>query len=474
MTSGFVVGMLVVSLHSLVPVNHSDTMNVTVDSRVQKRQQLPGRYLSVVKKKTDRMVRLVNRRTNKVLDRLLKQERRMKARLHKMDSVAADNIFTGAMGELGRLQTGEMQKASNASCEMDIYLDSLQSTLQFLREETALQGFDRKQLPAVSASVASLAAQLQHAGQVRGYIRMHKQVLQQQLAKYAGFSKDLQQVSKTAYYYTHQLNEYKTLLKDKKKAEIKALAVLRTIPAFSDFLQKHTEIATFFNQVAAHANLDGLQTRSQVAQFIQQRLGNDPAGRQAAAQQLEEAGGRLNQLKDKFPVLDNTADIPDFRPDPMKTKSLLQRLEPGGNIQFQRSGNYYPATSDIAGQIGYRFHRNGTIGIGVTYKLGLGVRWNDITISHQGVGVRAYVDWMLKGIFFVNGGFEENHVSVDRHTDRFADWSGWQGSALLGMSMKYKVNAKLKGNIALLYDVLAVRNVPPGSSLKLRFGYHFR
>jgi len=474
MMSGFVVGMLIVSLHSLVPVNDPDTMSVTADSCVQKRQQLPGKYLSVVKKKTARMARLVNRRTNKVLDRLLKQERRMKARLHKIDSIAADNIFAGAMGELGRLQTGEMRKASNASCEMDVYLDSLQGILQFLREETALPGFDRKQLPAVSASVTSLEVQLQHAGQVRAYIRMHKQVLQQRLAKYAGFSKDLQQISKTAYYYTQQLNEYKTLLKDKKKAERRALAVLRTIPAFSDFLQKHTEMAAFFNQTAANVNFDGLQTRSQVAQFMQQRLGNDPAGRQAVAQQLEEARGQLKELKDKFPDLDNTADMPDFRPDPMKTKSLLQRLEIGGNIQFQRSGNYYPAMSDIAGQIGYRFHRNGTIGIGVAYKLGLGEGWNDITISHQGAGVRAYVDWKLKGIFFVNGGFEENHVSVARHTDRFNNWSGWQESALLGMSMKYKVNTKLKGNIALLYDVLAVRNTPPGSSLKLRFGYHFR
>ncbi|WP_186774369.1 hypothetical protein [Chitinophaga pinensis] len=45
----------------------------------------------------------------------------------------------------------------------------------------------------------------------------------------------------------------------------------------------------------------------------------------------------------------------------------------------------------------------------------MGTGWNNIVISHQGVGLRSFVDWKLKGTFFVNGGFEQNYVSTITH-----------------------------------------------------------
>ncbi|PWV56450.1 hypothetical protein C7475_101966, partial [Chitinophaga sp. S165] len=289
--------------------------------------------------------------------------------------------------------------------------------------------------------------------------------------------KDLQKINKEAYYYGQQISEYKTLLKDKKKAEAKAMELLKKMPVYNDFIRRNSQLASLFNLGSSGAataqSLEGLQTRSQVEQLIQQRLGNDPGARQAVSQQMDQARSQLNELKSKFPDLDNAGDMPDFKPNPMKTKSFLERLEFGGNIQFQKSNRYFPTTSDIAGQIGYRFHKNGTAGIGMSYKLGLGTGWDHIAISHQGVGLRSFVDWKLKGTFFVNGGFEQNHVSTISRVDELKSWSGWQGSALLGVSKKYKVSAKLKGNIMLLYDFMARGNMPSSSPVKLRLGYNF-
>jgi len=255
------------------------------------------------------------------------------------------------------------------------------------------------------------------------------------------------------------------------------MELLKKMPAYNDFLRKNSQLASLFNLGAAGNNtaqsLEGLQTRTQVEQMIQQRLGNDPGARQAVSQQMDQARSQLNELKNKFPDLDNAGDMPDFKPNPMKTKSFLQRLEFGGNIQFQKSNRYFPTTSDIAGQVGYKFHKNGTAGIGASYKLGMGTGWNNIAISHQGVGLRSFVDWKLKGTFFVNGGFEQNYVSTIAHADQLKDWKGWQGSALLGISKKYKVSAKMKGNIMVLYDFLAKRNMPSTSPIKLRIGYNF-
>jgi hypothetical protein len=87
--------------------------------------------------------------------------------------------------------------------------------------------------------------------------------------------------------------------------------------------------------------------------------------------------------------------------------------------------------------------------------------------------LRSFVDWKLKGTFFVNGGFEENYLSTFTRVAQLRNWNGWQGSALPGVSKKYKISPKLKGNIMLLYDFLATRNVPPTSTIKLRMGYNF-
>lgn len=477
MSSGIILSLLALSLHGTVNTGRPATAMAAADSSIQKTQQLPEKYLSDVKKKSDKVEQQVNKRADKALSRLMKQEKKMKARLWKVDSVAAKNIFTRSIDSMGSLKSGLKSKVTSKLPGGSSYLDSLGGSLKFLEGKGELLGSSKGKLAGAAGSLESLQGKLQQADQIKAYIREHKKQLKEQLAQYAGFTKDLQKINKEAYYYGQQVNEYKSMLKDRKKAEAKAMELLKKMPAYNDFLRKNSQIASLFNLGAGGNNtaqsLEGLQTRSQVEQMIQQRLGNSPDARAAVGQQMDQARSQLNELKSKFPDLDNAGDMPDFKPNPMKTKSFIQRLEFGGNIQFQKSNRYFPTTADIAGQIGYKFHKNGTAGIGMSYKLGMGTGWNDIAISHQGVGIRSFVDWKLKGTFFINGGFEENYVSTITHASQLKNWEGWQGSALLGISKKYKISAKLKGNIILLYDFLAKHNNPPTSPIKLRIGYTF-
>ncbi|MVT08690.1 hypothetical protein GO493_10490 [Chitinophaga sp. ysch24] len=449
------------------------------DSTVQKTVQVPDKYLSQVTNKSQRVEEQVNRRSAKALDRMIRQEKKMKARLWKVDSVAAKNIFTRSIDSMGSLKAGlknkVMGKLPLGSGAGGAYLDTLQNSLKFLNGADSKLGVSKDKLGRASQSVQDLQGKLQQADQIKAYIREHKQELKQQLSQYTGFTKDLQKYNKEAYYYGQQINEYKAVLKDKKKAEAKAMEMLKKVPAYNDFIKKNSQLASLFNLAGSSSaqSLEGLQTRSQVEQLVQQRLGNNPAAQQAVSQQMEQARSQFNELKSKFPDLDNAGDMPDFKPNEMKTKSFLQRLEFGGNIQFQKSSRYYPTTTDIAGQVAYKFHKNGSIGIGIAYKLGMGTGWDHIAFSHRGVGVRSFMDWKLKGTFYANGGFEQNYMSAFAQASDLKNWSGWQGSALLGISKKYKISGKMKGNIMLLYDFLAGRNVPATNALKLRMGYTF-
>lgn len=448
------------------------------DSTIQQAAKLPNKYLSQVEHKSHHVEEQVNKRTEKALARFAKQEKKMQAKLWKVDSVAAKNIFTRSIDKLNSLKSGLKNKVpGNLSLGGNEDLDTLQNSLKFLEGSKDMLGSSKDKLSSATKSVQDLQGKLQQAEEVKAYIREHKQQLKEQLSQYTGFSKDLQKMNKEAYYYSEQVKEYKSLLKDKKKAEAKAVELLKKVPAYNTFLQQHSQLASLFNLSSATGNtaqsLEGLQTRPQVEQLIQQRIGSSPTAQQAVSQQMEQARSQFSELKSKFPDLDNAGDMPDFKPNPMKTKSFLQRLEFGGNIQFQKSSRYYPTTTDIAGQVAYKFHKNGSAGAGIAYKLGMGTGWDHITFSHQGIGLRSFVDWKLKGTFFLNGGFEENYMSVFSRVSQLTSWSGWKGSALLGVSKKYKISAKLKGNIMVLYDFLASRTVPPTSALKVRMGYNF-
>ena len=77
-----------------------------------------------------------------------------------------------------------------------------------------------------------------------------------------------------------------------------------------------------------------------------------------------------------------------FSQTQQKTKSFFKRLEFGSNFQSQKSTYFFPATTDIGLSVGYKLNDKSILGIGASYKVGLGKGWNDIHISHQGIGLR--------------------------------------------------------------------------------------
>jgi hypothetical protein len=49
--------------------------------------------------------------------------------------------------------------------------------------------------------------------------------------------------------------------------------------------------------------------------------------------------------------------------------------------------------------VGYKLNDKSIIGIGASYKIGWGSSWKNISITNQGVGLRSFIDWQLKGAF---------------------------------------------------------------------------
>lgn len=456
--------------------------------KVEQLMQVPGKFFSTVNNKVSKLDKQLMHQTEKYLRRLSKKEEKLKRKLSRIDSSAAKQLFSNSSAEYERL-IGKMKSgAANSgglSGEYLPYTDSLKGVLSFLdnnkqKLSKKLQGDAGKALQ----QFQQLQGRLKGAEEAKEFIRQRKQQIREALGRYTklpkGITNGLNDFNKEAYYYSQQVREYKEMLNDPDKLTQKALSLLNKLPVFQDFMKQHSQLAGLFGVPAGYgnvANLGGLQTRAQVQSLIQGQLSSAGAGGQQMLQQnLQAAQAQLNQLKNKLSKLGSGSgdiDMPDFKPDGQRTKSFLERLEIGTNLQSTKSNFFIPTTTDLGLSIGFRLNDKSTIGIGGSYKVGWGKDIRNIVVTSEGAGMRSFLDIKLKGSFFASGGFEYNYQPAD--TVGVGKDFTWSKSGLIGISKIVSLKTKFfnKTKIQLLWDFMSYGQVPRTQALKFRVGYNF-
>ncbi|HEX2846416.1 MAG TPA: hypothetical protein VHN59_07695 [Chitinophagaceae bacterium] len=455
----------------------SDTLPSPVD----------GKYFDAVNKKAGQLEQKLDKQSEKIITQFLKQESKLKRKLARKDPAAAIAVFGDAKERYSKLQ----QKLAGTE-KLKQYipsLDTLSTSLKFLQQNPQLLAITKDgpaKLKEAMSKVNGLENQFQKAEKIKKFIKERKQYLKEQLGK-LGLAKELKQLNKQAYYYSAQVNEYKQLLKDHKKAEQKALELLSKTKLFKDFLRKNSQLASLFrlpgdpNDPTAAISLAGLQTRAQVNGLVQQQIAAGGPNAQAQfSQNMQQAQSQLNEVKNKISKLGSNSgddlDMPDgFKPNGQKTKSFFQRIELGANIQSQKSNGYFPVTSDIALTAGYKLNDNSIVGVGVSYKMGWGENIQHIKISHQGLSLRTFIEVKLKRSFWLAGGYEMNYRSGFERIAELRNRSAWQESGLIGLSKVVDLRSKVlkKTKVQLLWDFLSYRQKPKPAAILFRIGYSF-
>ncbi len=470
------------------------TVNKTqaqIDSLYSKSINLQQKLIGSVNKHYEALSKRIDKQTTNYLQKLEKKETRLKKELAKKDSLKAEQTFGNVKDRYAKLQQ-QLQNKTGKLQGLNSYipgLDSINTASKYLSQLKSINPTQLTQLTALNQTTNNLQQQLQSATNIQQLLKDRQQQLEQALNQY-GITKQLQSFNKQAYYYQQQITEYKNLLHDETKLEQKALGLVRELPQFKDFMSKNSQLAQLFrlpDNYGTPQALAGLQTRASIDQLIQQRLGTGLGTNAAGAsnilqQQIQQGQGQLSQLKDKLNGLGSNANgdiqMPQgFKPNSQKTKSFLQRIEYGINIQSQKNG-LLPTTSDIAGTIGYKLNDKSIIGIGASYKLGWGNSINNIRLSNQGIGLRSFIDIKLPsfggvgGGFWITGGYEQNYMQGFDKIPLLNDYSKWQQSGLIGLSKKYRIGKK-KGNLQLLYDMLNKQHIPTSQPILFRIGYTF-
>ena len=449
--------------------------------------RVSSKYFETVSKKANRLQGNIDKKSQKVLARMRNEEARLQKKLAKIDSLAATNLLKDGENKYKQLQNKLTEPQTLTKYIPQ--LDTLATSFKFLEQNPQLLSQSKnakEKLEDATKKLKELQNKLQGAEDIKQVLKERKAYLKQQLEKF-GLTKELKKINQQVYYYSQQVNEYKEIFKDSKKAERKAVELLTKTKPFQDFMRKNSMLASLFrmpgdpNDPSYTASLGGLQTRSQVNSLIQNQIAaGGQNGQQAFQQNIQQAQSLLRQLKDKLNKWESGSSediMPEgFKPNDQKTKSFFQRLELGSNLQTQGTRYMFPITSDLGLSLGYKLSDKSVVGFGASYKMGLGSGWNNIRISHQGIGIRSFIDWKLKGSFWISGGYEQNYKSAIRNINQLHDQSAWQQSGLIGVSKIVSVKSKLfkKTKLQLLWDFLAAQQIPRGQSIIFRIGYSFK
>ncbi len=477
-----------------------DSIAAFQDKVLQSYNTLSAKSLNFVDDKYSKITGWVQTQSMKLLARMQKKETQLQEKMQGIDSNKSKQLFAGVQNKYAQLASN-IQSPVNTSITHPLQqyipgLDSMQTAMQFLQQANAkmpgiLSSVKLQQIQSISTQVQALESRMQQAQNIQSFIQQREAQLKAQLSNY-GLGKQLLGMNKQVYYYQQQMQEYKAMLNDKKALEAKALSAVTQMPAFQNFMQRHSYFAQLFGIPGGSSTdttkaLHGLQTKAMVQASTAQHIGNTPGGganfNPQQMMQKSSSSSSSNSSQNPFSLLKSkitsmgggSSDLvmPDFKPNGQKTKSFLKRIEYGCSIQSKAGNGILPAISTIGLTAGYKLSDKATFGTGLSYMLGLGTGLSHISFTNQGLGLRSFVDIKAKGSIWITGGYEYNYYTQFASLKTLEEnIDGWQKSALLGITKKYKVG-KQNCNMQLLYDFLYRVEIPEVTPLQFRLGYSF-
>jgi hypothetical protein len=467
LTCGFFALVLSISqLNIYGQTSKSDSLQLTI----------PEKILDGLNKSSSDIQSRLDATAKAYLRRIRHHEKKLKKILWKRDSVSAKELFATFFEIPEAKQPAAIQNCYSAK------LDSLSTALRFIHSYNTVL-VNNVLLKATRNELNDLQTKLEAVEDIKQYLTERENILRT-VFQQCGLLKKIRSFQKQVYYYKAEIQSIKTVLENPQNLQRKLIEQVMKHPAFSRFFDSHSQLATLFHLSGSSLYntgtnvLQGLQTRNDFNQQINHRFGSGADVSDALQQNIASAQQQIDRLKEKLPlssISDNSNyTTPQFRPNLQKTKTFLSRIEYGANVQSQKARFFFPVTTDIGLFLGYKLNDRSALGFGASYKIGWGRSWDQIAITHQGVGLRSYIDWKIKSSIYLSGGFEQNYRNGFYSLSQLEKFKDWQQSGLIGLSKKYQLSKKIKGDIKFLWDFLSYQQLPKTQTFLFRFGYSLK
>ena len=430
----------------------------------------------------------------------------MRSIVAKKDSIFSKKLFDYAIDSIQRLKS--MIKNKETRIENFLYrsripyVDSLKKSLLFFEKNTtALKSLNSMSTSISGArdQVSGIESKMQGVNKIQAFLQDRKNILSAELKAFPQLKKHIQQFRKEAFYYKAQMEQYKETLSSPDRIEKLVIGKLQHLPAFQNlgsrlpgpfsllvFNGSSTQSTEAIPVDSGENITGGLPARAAVQKFIQS---NSPVMErtidplQQIRQQVDKSGEQTQLIpqkvidffatvKNKFPS-SVQSDKNDFTLNSQRVKSFWKRIDYGADLQFGKSVNYLPATSNITLKLGYKLDDKKTAGIGIAYIMGMGYGWKNIVLTHQGIGLKGYLKWNWKKGFALQAQAGWNYMTQFENIAELKNNDAWQKAGLIGISKDLKFTKKVKANIQFMFDLFYKTHIPYTQPTVFRFGYGF-
>lgn len=443
------------------------------------------KYVNVGKKKSASLHNKVSKQYNKTLSKIISEEIILKNMLLSIDSMEGNRVFGNVRDVYGKwvVTRSESSTGSESKLHNLPYLDTLLSSvkhLQLISNESKLLS-SQSEFQELFDGFLKLDSILSRTINLQQFLKERRTYLKQQLSKW-NLEKSITKLDKNIYYLGQSLDEFKSLFNSKSVVERKILQLIRSSDSFKDLLNQRRSLIPGFAMPlsvlnTSRENNSGLQTRFSVQEQIRQLPIDslDPATfldsrlEENKNSQSEPSLGQLATLGRKY-----LGEQPGFKVNGQKGKGFFRRVELGCNIQFGKFIKALPSSGELAFSLGYKVNDKVTSGLAASYRLGFSERINKLSISHQGFGIRSFLDWQFPRNFYASGGFEVNYFPGLRSNIQITGehMNLWQTSLLMGATKRYSIG-KRKGAIQVYLDIKSLERQSFRSPILVRNAFFF-
>lgn len=339
----------------------------------------------------------------------------------------------------------------------------------------------KTEIDRVQAQVTELSDELLKAEKIKSLVETNLQHLSS-FQKIKSIEKQIAQYKKLAIGYNTRIRETQDLLKQPEKIGKKLLSELRQQPAFQNFFAKYSELAKLFpsteSPMGNMTSIPGLQQRDQLMEHIKTAMGGtsfDPIQLLQTSQQGGQQQNPITQATQSLQKKINATSTRDYEDPGYKGLSFTQRIFLQTNVQSSSGNRWLPSHTSFAIGSGYMINPKAQLSVEVVWRMGWGQPIKNIHITHQGFGLRSFLDWKVKGQWWITGSYEKNYYPSYQQIAVASNEHGWRNSALMGISKTMAIKSKgmKKFKMQLLYDFLAPSQTPYTSPWKYRMGYIF-
>ena len=499
------------------------------DTLAGKLANFPTRLFSKIQSQSASLNQQIMSETQQYLARMSRTEQQMQQKLSAVDSNGSKTLFGHSQQQYAALSAQLRADTGGRPVRLHgqyvPYADTLQGAMAFLQQHsqalvkqagtvttrmTSLSGSVsgvNGAIPGVNGTIPGVAnvspqvqAKLQGAATefqalqskmndaeiARTFVQSRQQQISQYIAQHTALAgvlgKSMSRMSQAQYYYSQKLQQYKAMFSNPSAMAQQALSMLAKLPAFQNFMSTHSQLGNLFHVPGSYSSaqaVNGLQTKAQVAQIVQNQVAAaGPSGASALQGNLQSAQSQLDGFKDKLSKLglgNGDAQMPAAKTNDQHTKSLLGRLQYSFNFQTTHNSIYYPSLLTLGLGLGYNLGHSNIIGIGASYEMGTGNGINHIAITGNGLGLRSFATIKIKSSFSFYAGYEENYTTPFTSYQQLKQLEYWTRSGLAGLQKTISMKSTVfkQTTLALLFDFLSYQNVPATQPLIFRIGYSF-